>query len=50
MKIKEASKKFIEGGIMFPSSKTSYIEANTQKGEEHIRFQHRTSHTCTQRT
>jgi len=29
MKIQEASKDVIEGGIMFSSSKTSYIEANT---------------------
>jgi len=35
MKIQEASKEFKEGGIMFPSSKTLYIEENTSKGEEH---------------
>jgi len=34
MKIQEASKDFNKEGIMFPSSKTSYIEENTPKGKE----------------
>jgi len=34
MKIQEVSKDVTEGGILLPSSKTSYIEANTLKGEE----------------
>lgn len=34
MKIQEASEDFTKGGIMFLSSKTSYIEANTLEGEE----------------
>jgi len=34
MKIQEASEDVTEGGIMFPSSRTSYMEVNTQKGEE----------------
>jgi len=29
MKIQEVSEDFTKGGIMFPSSKTSYIETNT---------------------
>jgi len=34
MKIQEASEDFTEGGIMFPSSKISYNEENTSRGEE----------------
>jgi len=35
MKIQEASENFTEGGIIFPSSKTSnYIEENTSTSEE----------------
>jgi hypothetical protein len=34
MKIQEASKDVTKGEIMFPISKTSYMEANTQKEEE----------------
>jgi len=34
MKIQEISKDITKGRIMFPSPKTSYIEANTQKDEE----------------
>jgi len=38
MQIQETSEDFTEGGIMFPSSKTSYNEANTLKGEENKHF------------
>jgi len=38
MKIQEASKDFTEEEIMFPSSKTSYIEQNTLKYEENKHF------------
>ena len=38
MKIQEASEDITEGGILFPSSKTSYIEENTKTGEENGRF------------
>ena len=34
MKIQEASEDITKGGILFPSPKTSYMEANTQKDEE----------------
>jgi len=34
MNIQEASKDIAKRGILFTSSKTSYIEANTQKDEE----------------
>jgi len=34
MKIQGASEDFAEEGIMFLSSKTTYIEENTLKGEE----------------
>jgi len=34
MKIKEDSQEFIEGGIIFPSPKTSYNEENISIGEE----------------
>jgi len=34
MKIQKASEDFTEGGIMFPSSKTSYIEENASTSEE----------------
>jgi hypothetical protein len=34
MKILEALKDITNGGIMFPSPKTSYIEGNTKKDEE----------------
>jgi hypothetical protein len=34
MKIKKASKDIIKGGILFPSPKISYMEANTQKDDE----------------
>jgi len=34
MKIPEASKDITKVGILFPSSKTSYMEENTQKDEE----------------
>jgi len=34
MKIREASKDFSKGGIMLPSPKTYYMEANIQKDEE----------------
>ena len=34
MKVQEASKDITKGGIMFPSPKTSYMEANTQKDDE----------------
>jgi len=38
MKIQEASKDFIKGGILCPSSKTSYNEENTSKSEEKQHF------------
>jgi len=38
MKIQEALEDFIHGGIMFPSSKTSYIEENTLKDKEYRHF------------
>ena len=34
MKIQEALEDITEEEIMFPCPKTSYMEANTQKGEE----------------
>jgi len=34
MKIQEASEDFTEEGILFPSSKTFYIEENTSTCEE----------------
>lgn len=34
MKIQEASQDVTRGEIMFPDSKTSYTEANTQNDEE----------------
>jgi len=34
MKIQAASEYFAKEEIMFPSSKTTYIEANTKKDEE----------------
>jgi len=34
MKIQEASENITNGGIMFPSPNTSYMEANTQKDGE----------------
>jgi hypothetical protein len=34
MKIQEASDDFTKGGILFPSSETSYIEENTSTGKE----------------
>jgi len=36
------SEDFTEGGILFLSSKTSYGEENTQKGEENGHFSTRT--------
>jgi len=38
MKIQEDSKDFAEEGIMFPSSKISYVEENTLKGKENMHF------------
>jgi len=38
MKIQEASKDFTKERIMFPNSKTSYIEANTLKGKKKQAF------------
>jgi hypothetical protein len=38
LKIQEDSEDVIEGGIMFPSSKTSYIEENTKTGKEDRHF------------
>jgi len=34
MNIQEALEDIIEGGIMFPGPKTSYMEANIQNDEE----------------
>ena len=34
IKIQEASEDITKGGILLPSSKTTYIEANTEKGDE----------------
>jgi len=34
MKIQEASEDVTKEGIMFPNSKTSYMEANTKKDDE----------------
>jgi len=34
LKIQKASEDVTEGEILFPSSKTSYIEENTKTGEE----------------
>jgi len=39
-KIQQASEDVIEGGIMFPSSKTSYIEENNKTGKEKQAIQH----------
>jgi len=36
--IKEALEDFTEGGILFPNSKTSYIEENTKTSKENGRF------------
>jgi len=38
LKIQEASKHVTEGGILFPNSKKSYFEENTETGEENKRF------------
>jgi hypothetical protein len=38
LKIQEASEDFTKGGILSPSSKTSYFEENTKTDEENEHF------------
>jgi len=43
MKIQEASEDIAKGGILFPSPKISYMEANTEKDEETGDYRHEIS-------
>jgi len=50
MKIQESSKYVTKGGIMFPSSNSSYIEANTQKDKKNMHFSRHSALKCSWHT